>query len=63
MTRARKLLEFSQSTVDEVAATGSLDDATGSRRAFLKIVGLRRHREPFLTGIEESRHLWCGDIP
>jgi hypothetical protein len=45
-------LEFSRSTVDEVAATVGLDDATGARRAFLKIVGLGSH---VLAGIEESR--------
>jgi transcriptional regulator GlxA family with amidase domain len=37
MTRARELLEFSRSTVDEIAANVGHDDTRGSRRAFLKI--------------------------
>jgi len=37
---SRELLEFSRSTVDEVAATVGQDDARGFRRVFLKIVGL-----------------------
>jgi transcriptional regulator GlxA family with amidase domain len=40
MTRAREMLEFSQATVDEIAASVGYDDAGGFRRVFRKIVGL-----------------------
>jgi hypothetical protein len=56
---SRLEIAFSRSTVDEVAATVGHDDATGSRRAFLKIVGLGSH---VLAGIEESRQaIVAGD--
>ncbi|MET0220655.1 MAG: helix-turn-helix domain-containing protein [Tardiphaga sp.] len=40
MTRARELLEFSRSTVDEVASSVGYDDARGFRRVFRNIIGL-----------------------
>jgi hypothetical protein len=40
IARARELLEFSRSTVDEIAATIGYGDAGGFRRVFHKIVGL-----------------------
>jgi transcriptional regulator GlxA family with amidase domain len=38
MTRARELLEFSRSTVDEIAATVGHDDASGLIRKEQKVV-------------------------
>jgi len=40
MTRARELLEFSRSTVDEIALSVGYGDAGGFRRVFRNIVGL-----------------------
>jgi transcriptional regulator GlxA family with amidase domain len=40
ITRARELLEFSRTTVDEIAASVGYDDAGGFRRVFRQIVGL-----------------------
>lgn len=40
MSRARELLEFSRSTVDEVAVAIGYQDVRGFRRVFHKIVGL-----------------------
>jgi transcriptional regulator GlxA family with amidase domain len=48
MTRAREMLEFSRTSVDEIASSVGYDDAGGFRRVFRKIVGLSpsgyRHR-------------------
>jgi transcriptional regulator GlxA family with amidase domain len=40
MTRARELLEFSRSSVDEIASSVGYDDASGFRRVFRNIIGL-----------------------
>jgi transcriptional regulator GlxA family with amidase domain len=40
VTRAREMLEFSRTSVDEIAASVGYDDAGGFRRVFQKIVGL-----------------------
>jgi transcriptional regulator GlxA family with amidase domain len=40
MTRAREMLEFSRTSVDEIASSVGYDDAGGFRRVFRKIVGL-----------------------
>lgn len=40
MTRAREMLEFSRSTVDEIASRAGYGDAQGFRRVFRNIVGL-----------------------
>jgi transcriptional regulator GlxA family with amidase domain len=40
MTRAREMLEFSRSTVDEIASSVGYIDAGGFRRVFRNIVGL-----------------------
>jgi transcriptional regulator GlxA family with amidase domain len=48
MTRAREMLEFSRTSVDEIASSVGYDDVGGFRRVFRKIVGLSpseyRHR-------------------
>ena len=40
MTRARELLEFSRTSVDQIAAAVGYDDVGGFRRVFRKIIGL-----------------------
>jgi transcriptional regulator GlxA family with amidase domain len=40
VTRAREMLEFSRTSVDEIAASVGYDDVGGFRRVFRKIVGL-----------------------
>jgi transcriptional regulator GlxA family with amidase domain len=40
MTRAREMLEFSRTSVDEIASSVGHDDAGGFRRVFRKILGL-----------------------
>jgi transcriptional regulator GlxA family with amidase domain len=40
MSRARELLEFSRSTIDEIASHVGYDDARGFRRVFRNIIGL-----------------------
>jgi transcriptional regulator GlxA family with amidase domain len=40
MTRAREMLEFSRTSIDEIAASVGYDDVGGFRRVFRKIVGL-----------------------
>ncbi|MGH6739699.1 MAG: GlxA family transcriptional regulator, partial [Bradyrhizobium sp.] len=40
MSRAREMLEFSRSSVDEIASSVGYDDAGGFRRVFRRIVGL-----------------------
>jgi transcriptional regulator GlxA family with amidase domain len=40
MSRARELLEFSRSSVDEIASSVGYDDASGFRRVFRNIIGL-----------------------
>jgi transcriptional regulator GlxA family with amidase domain len=40
MTRAREMLEFSRTSVDEIASSVGYDDPGGFRRVFRKIVGL-----------------------
>lgn len=40
VTRAREMLEFSRTSVDEIAASVGYDDVGGLRRVFRKIVGL-----------------------
>jgi transcriptional regulator GlxA family with amidase domain len=40
ITRAREMLEFSRTSVDEIAASVGYDDVGGFRRVFRKVVGL-----------------------
>jgi transcriptional regulator GlxA family with amidase domain len=59
MTRAREMLEFSRTTVDEIASRVGYDDAGGFRRVFRKIVGLTpsEYRRRFCRlGLGNDRH-------
>jgi transcriptional regulator GlxA family with amidase domain len=40
VSRARELLEFSRSNIDEIASRVGYDDVAGFRRVFRKVVGL-----------------------
>jgi transcriptional regulator GlxA family with amidase domain len=40
ITRAREMLEFSRTSVDEIASTVGYSDVGGFRRAFRKVMGL-----------------------
>jgi transcriptional regulator GlxA family with amidase domain len=57
ITRAREMLEFSRTRIDEIAAKVGYDDVGGFRRVFRKIVGLTpsEYRQRFCRITRESR--------